>query len=155
MSAFWSGRMTRYLVLFWYLSLRNSSRYSDPSVWGGSFTDEVRLLAAMKQYLKQIKRHFPQLDSCFFPLAQVLHLMTKRWSEHKRCANALLRVFGRSKDKESLLSVETLSDRHFRIFISHLCNVVLVKDWCARPNIRRITSERDKHPWSARSDCSS
>lgn len=58
------GRVTSYLVLFWYLSLRNSSTYSDPSVWGGSFTDEVRLLTAMKQYLKQIKRHFPQLDSC-------------------------------------------------------------------------------------------
>lgn len=55
-----SLRMTGYLVLFWYLSWRNSCRYSDPCVWGGSFLDEVRPLTAMKQDLKQIKRHFPQ-----------------------------------------------------------------------------------------------
>lgn len=73
-SMFWEGRMTGYLVLFWYLSLGNAYRYSDPSVWEGSFIDEVRLLTAMKQNLKQIKRHFSQLYPCFFQLAQVLHI---------------------------------------------------------------------------------
>lgn len=139
---FWRGRMTSYLVLFWYLSLRNSCRYSDPSLWGGSFTDEVRLLTAMKQYLKQIKRHFPQLDSCCFQLAQVLHLTTERWREHKRCANALLHVFGRSRKQRgftffvSCQKPPALTDRHFRFLISfffrHLCHIVLDKDWCAR-----------------------
>lgn len=84
-SAFWWG-LTSCLVLFWYLSLRNSCRYSDPSVWRGSFVDEVRLLTAMKQYLKDIKRHFPWLDSRRFKLTQVLHLTTES------CANALLHV---------------------------------------------------------------
>lgn len=89
-SMFLGGRMTGYLVLFWYASRRNAYRYSDPSVWRGSFIDEVRLLTAMKQCLKQIKRHFPQLDSCSFQPAKVLHLTKERGREHKRCANALL-----------------------------------------------------------------
>lgn len=134
-SMFWGGRMTGYLVLFWYLSLRNAYRYSEPSVWGGSFIDEVRLLTAMKQYLKQIKRHFPQLDSCSFQLAQVLHVTTERWREHKRCANALLHVSGGSrKPREFIFPMST--DRHFRFLISFFptslphCSTV-DKDWCA------------------------
>lgn len=94
-SVFWWG-LTSCLVLFWYLSLRNSCRYSDPCVWRGTVKDEVRLLTAMKQYLKRIKRHFPWLDLCRFKLTQALHLTTESWSEHKRCANALLLVFRRS-----------------------------------------------------------
>lgn len=35
----------------------------------------------MKQYLKQIKRHFPKLDSCCFQLTQVLHLTTESGGE--------------------------------------------------------------------------
>lgn len=94
-SVFW-WRLTSCLALFWYLSLRNSCRYSDPCVWRGTFKDEVRLLTAMKQYLKRIKRHFPWLDLRRFKLTQALHLTTESWSEHKRCANALMLVFGRS-----------------------------------------------------------
>lgn len=90
-SAFWWG-LTSCLVLFWYLSLRNSCRYSDPSVWRGTFIDEVRLLTAMKQYLKHIKRHFPWHDLRRFKLTQVLHLTTESWSVH----NGLLLVFRRS-----------------------------------------------------------
>lgn len=82
--------MTGCFGLFWYLSPRNASRYSDPSVCGGSFIDEVRLLTAMKQYLKQ-------LDSCFFPLAQVLHLTAERGRKHKRCENALLHEMQKTK----------------------------------------------------------
>lgn len=90
-SAFWWG-LTSCLVLFWYLSLRNSCRYSDPSVWRGTFIDEVRLLTAMKQYLKHIKRHFPWHDLRRIKLTQVLHLTTESWSVH----NGLLLVFRRS-----------------------------------------------------------
>lgn len=101
------GRVTSYLVLFWYLSLRNSSAYSDPSVWGGSFTDEVRLLTAMKQYLKQIKRHFPQLDSCRFfslSLSQVLRHTTKGWQKRIKKKNKTeIRIcFGRYRNKTAL-----------------------------------------------------
>lgn len=49
-------------------------------MWRGSFVDEVRLLTAMKQYLKHIKRPFPWLDSHRFKLAQVLHLTTESWA---------------------------------------------------------------------------
>lgn len=91
-SAFWWG-LTSCLVLFWYLSLRNSCRYSDPSVWRGTFIDEVRLLTAMKQYLKRIKRHFPWRDLRGFELTQVLHLTTESWSVH----SALLLVFRSAK----------------------------------------------------------
>lgn len=112
-------------------------RYSDPSVWGGSFMDEVRLLTAMKLYLKQIKRHFPQLDSCFFQLAQVLHLTTERWSEQDRCANTFLHVFGkcrRQRGKESFLFVSSqslwcqLADFSFSFLIKHFCFIVLPVD---------------------------
>lgn len=97
-SIFWEMRLTGYLVLFWYLSLRNAYRYSDPSVWEGRFIDEVRLLTAMKQNLKQIKRHFPQLDSCFFQLAQVLHLKTESGTDSRKegCAYTLMHMFGRN-----------------------------------------------------------
>lgn len=98
-SAFWWG-LTSCLVLFWYLSLRNSCRYSDPSVWRGSLVDEVRLLTAMKQYLKHIKRHFPWLDSRRFKLTQVLHLTTESG------ANALLHVFRRSTEFTFLSAIE-------------------------------------------------
>ena len=141
-SLFWGRRMTGYLVLFWYLSLRNSCGYTDPSVWEGSFTDEVRLLTAMKQYLKQIKRHFPPLDSCSFQLTQVLHLTTERWSEHKRCANAPLRVFGRSRKQSAyffvffvffvfFLSCWNLQCRltgilDFSSAFQHLCHIILL-----------------------------
>lgn len=121
---FCRGRMTSYLVLFWYLSLRNSSIYSDPSVWGGSFTDEVRPLTAMKQYLKQIKRHFPKLDSCCFQLTQVLHLTTERGGGKRSCI-----FLGGTKKHGSLGGVcfvlffcqlpksPAFSDRHFRFLI--------------------------------------
>lgn len=128
--------MTSYLVLFWYLSPRNSSIYSDPSVWGGSFTDEVRPLTAMKQYLKQIKRHFPKLDSCCFQLTQVLHLTTeRRGKKNKRSCICL----GGTKKHSSLGGVcfgvffcqlpksPAFSDRHFRFLIDFF----LPSDICA------------------------
>lgn len=117
---FCRGRMTSYLVLFWYLSLRNSSIYSDPSVWGGSFTDEVRPLTAMKQYLKQIKRHFLKLDSCCFQLTQVLHLTTERggtkyvWEVQKNTAAWVVCVLFFFCQ---LPKSPAFSDRHFRFLI--------------------------------------
>lgn len=108
-SLFWGGRMTGYLGLFWYLSLRNAYRYSDPPVWGGSSIDEVRLLTAMKQYLKQIKRHFPQLHSCSFQLAQVLHLKPERWREQERGAHTFLHVFGRRRKQRGFIFVSCWS----------------------------------------------
>lgn len=161
---FCGGRMTGYLVLFWYLSPRNAYRYSDPSVWGGSFIDEVRVLTAMKQYLKQIKRHFPQFDSCSFQLAQVLHLTTERWREQERCANALLHVFWETrKNKESqLLQPPVQTDRHFRFLISFPTSLLhcssVDKDWCARLCKDTTLHQKEKHCWSAASadtDCSS
>lgn len=100
-SMFWEGRMTGDLGLFWYSSPRNAYRYSNASVWEGSFIDEVRLLTAMKQNLKQIKRHFPQHDSWFLQLAQVLHLKTER--ERERCGDeqsTLLHCFGRHRKRK-------------------------------------------------------
>lgn len=128
-SMFWERRMTGYLVLFWYLSLRNAYRYSDPSVWEGSFIDEVTLLTAMKLNLKQIKRHFPQIDSCFFKLAQVLHLRTERWREQEWCANTLLHVYGRRrKEKELFISVVQIFSVHLLdLTFGHLCYIVLQK----------------------------
>lgn len=108
---FCRGRVTSYLVLFWYLSPRNSSTHSDPSVWGGSFTDEVRPLTAMKQYLKQIKRHFPQLDSCSFSflflflwLTQVLRRTTEGRQEGEK-KQRLAFVFGGTKKQKSAVSI--------------------------------------------------
>lgn len=58
----------------------------------------------MKQYLKQIKRHFPQLDSWVFLLIQVLHLR-ERWREEDRCANTFLGVLGDAESRVLFLSV--------------------------------------------------
>lgn len=140
-SAFWWG-LTSCLVLFWYLSLRNSCRYSDPSVWRGSFVDEVRLLTAMKQYLKRIKRHFPWLDSCRFKLTQVLHLTTES------CANALLHVFRRST-KTSPFCLLSNCSADWQNFKSFYQKWVFFLN-CSRAE--RVTWKWDKHPWSVGSD---
>lgn len=163
-SMFCGGRMTGYLVLFWYLSLRNAYRYSDLSVWGGSFIDEVRLLTAMKQYLKQIKRHF-QLYSCSFQLAQVLHLTTERWREQERCTNALLHVFGRRRKQREFIFVScwslqcSLTDiLDFSLPTSLLHCSTVDQDWCARLCKDTTLHQKEKHCWSAASadtDCSS
>lgn len=134
--------MTSYLVLFWYLSLRNSSIYSDPSVWGGSFTDEVRPLTAMKQYLKQIKRHFLKLDSCCFQLTQVLHLTTGGGykiclggtKKHGSLGGVCFVFFGSCQNLQHLVT-DILDILDFLSTFSslwHLCHNVPDKDWCER-----------------------
>lgn len=137
-SAFWWG-LTSCLVLFWYLSLRNSCRYSDPSVWRGSLVDEVRLLTAMKQYLKHIKRHFPWLDSRRFKLTQVLHLTTESG------ANALLQVFRRSTEFTFLSAIEL--QRWLTELWKFLSEVFF---YCSRAE--GVTSKWDTHSWSVGSD---
>lgn len=131
-SAFWWG-LTSCLVLFWYLSLRNSCRYSDPSVWRGSFIDEVRLLTAMKQYLKHIKRHFPWLDSRRFKLTQVLHLTTER------CANALLHVLRGAQRVHLFVCYQT--DRTLKVSIRSVCFFVVFFFYCSR-------AERETSKWN-------
>lgn len=104
-----------------------------------NFIDEVRLLTAMKQYLRQIKRHFPQFDSSSFQLGQVLHpwwKVKRARSMWKQSSNARVCWTKRFSRQLSGL-VSQLTDVLDSLLPSRDLHCPTV-DWS---NLRRITSE--------------
>lgn len=134
----------------------------------------------MKQYLKQIKRHFPQLDSCslfFFYAHPGVAPHNKRLTKNNLKNGDLFREVQKSTRALSpfcfgiffffllcpLPKSPEFIDGWFRFLsgfslpltFSFSATVFRTKTNTPAPNMRGITSEPDKHFSSATSDCSS